>query len=181
MREKPGYSAVHPAKPPLTKIPKSMQNNLHIAQNRYTNIQKTLNKTYLNRHGEKMSSYSISKEVDLSFETAISKISEELKKNGFGVLSRIDMHKKFKEKLNLNFKKYAILGACNPPNAYSAINIEDEIGLLLPCNIVVFEKGNGSVVSIIRPTVAMQIAENSNLTTIAQQIEEKLKTTLSNI
>ena len=102
-------------------------------------------------------------------------VIEELKKEGFGVLTEIDIQAKLKEKLGIDFKKYVILGACNPPSAHQAILAEEDIGLMLPCNVIVYEKGNKTVLSIIRPKVAMQMIANPALQSIAENVEVKLK------
>ena len=122
-----------------------------------------------------MISYGFTKELNASCERVVEQITEALKKEGFGILTEIDVQKKMKEKLDVDMKKYMILGACNPPNAYQAILAEENIGLLLPCNVIVFEKGDKTVLSVIRPMVAMQMIENAELQKIAPAVEEKLK------
>jgi len=119
--------------------------------------------------------YGFTKELDLSYETVKEIVVEELKKEGFGILTQIDVQAKLKEKLGIDFKKYVIFGACNPPNAHKAILAEENIGLMLPCNVIVYEKGNKTVLSIIRPTVAMQMIANSALKSIAESVEVQLK------
>jgi uncharacterized protein (DUF302 family) len=99
---------------------------------------------------------------------------EELKKEGFGILTKIDVRDKFREKLGIEFKKYMILGACNPSSAHKAILVEENIGLMLPCNVIVYEKGNKTIISIIKPTVAMGMIDNKELREIAVKIEKKL-------
>lgn len=120
-------------------------------------------------------SYYFSKVVSLSFDDAIAKVTGELQKEGFGILTKIDVREKFKEKLGIDFKKYVILGACNPSSAHQAILAEENIGLMLPCNVVVYEKGDKTVVSIIRPGVAMEMVDNEELRQIAVSVETKLK------
>ncbi len=122
-----------------------------------------------------MINYGFSKEIDASFEEALDRVSNELKKEGFGILSQIDVAGKFKEKLGIDFKKYTILGACNPPSAHKAILVEENIGLMLPCNVIIYERQNKIVVSIIKPTVAMTMIGNVELEQIASTIEKKLK------
>jgi uncharacterized protein (DUF302 family) len=122
-----------------------------------------------------MISYGFRKEIDLPFEKAEQAVTEELKKNGFGILSRIDVREKFKEKLGIEFKKYVILGACNPPYAHKAILAEEDIGLMLPCNVVIYEKEGKTILSVIRPSTAMGMLENESLKRIAQEVESKLK------
>ena len=119
--------------------------------------------------------YGFTKELNLSLERAIEATTTQLKQEGFGVLTRIDIHEKIKEKLGLDFKKYVILGACNPPYAHKALLQEENIGLLLPCNVILYEKEDKTVLSIIKPTVAMNMIENDTLEGIAREIESKLQ------
>ena len=123
----------------------------------------------------KMINYGFTKEIDKSFEEAVDLVSEELQKEGFGILTKIDVKDKFKEKLGIDFKKYVILGACNPPSAHKAIVAEENIGLMLPCNVILYEKGDKTVISIIRPTVAMKMINNKKLKEVAEYIETKLE------
>jgi len=125
--------------------------------------------------------YGFSKSVDLSFEQAVDKVTEELKKEGFGVLTSIDVKETLKKKINVDFKKYTILGACNPPLAYKALQTEEEIGLLLPCNVIVYEKENKSVVSVFDPTLMTKVVENESLSPIADEVKEKLQRVFENI
>ncbi|SHH17838.1 DUF302 domain-containing protein [Thermosipho atlanticus] len=118
--------------------------------------------------------YAILKETNYNFEKAILRLNEELKKEGFGILMRIDIDEKIKAKLGVDLKKYTILGACNPEKAYEAILAEENIGLLLPCNIIVYEKDEKTIVAAIRPTMAMKVTQNDNVAKIAKEIEEKL-------
>ena len=122
-----------------------------------------------------MINYGFTKELSVPFEKAVGVVTEALKKEGFGILTRIDVKEKFKEKIGIDFKKYVILGACNPNNAHKAILAEENIGLMLPCNVIVYEKGDSTVVSIIRPTVAMGMIDNEKLRQIAEEVETKLK------
>jgi uncharacterized protein (DUF302 family) len=122
-----------------------------------------------------MINYGFTKELDIPYEKVIELAREALKKEGFGVLTEIDVKEKMKEKLGLDMKKYIILGACNPPNAYKAILAEENIGLMLPCNVIVYETGSKTVLSVIRPTVAMQMIENVELQKLAQAVEGQLK------
>ena len=122
-----------------------------------------------------MIDYGFTKEIDKSFEEAVDFVSKELQKEGFGILTKIDVKNKFKEKLDIDFKKYVILGACNPTSAHKAIVAEENIGLMLPCNVIVYEKEDKTVVSIIKPTVAMKIINNKKLKEVAKHIETKLK------
>ena len=128
-----------------------------------------------------MINYGFTKELNLPFEEVIEIITEELAKEGFGVLTKIDVKEKFKEKIGIDFKKYVILGACNPPSAHRAILAEENIGLMLPCNVVIYERGNNTVISIIKPTVAMEMINNENLRQIAAMVETKLKKVFDSI
>ena len=128
-----------------------------------------------------MINYGFTKEIDASFEETLDKVSNELRKEGFGILTQIDLAEKLKEKLGIEFKKYIILGACNPPSAHKAILIEEDIGLMLPCNVVIYERQNKTVVSIIKPKVAMKMIDNVELEEIASTIEKKLKKVFDSI
>jgi uncharacterized protein (DUF302 family) len=128
-----------------------------------------------------MLKYGFTKSIDKTFEVVVEKIKQELQKEGFGVLTSIDLREKFKEKLGIDFHKYVILGACNPPFAHKAVTIEKDIGLMLPCNVVVYEKDGKTVVSIIKPTVAMSAIENEKLLDVAQSVEQKLKKVFESI
>jgi uncharacterized protein (DUF302 family) len=122
-----------------------------------------------------MINYGFTKELDIPYEKVIEQVREALKKEGFGVLTEIDIKEKMKEKLNLDMRKYIILGACNPPSAYKAILAEENIGLMLPCNVIVYEKDSKTVLSVIRPSVAMQMIDNMKLQKLAEVVEEQLK------
>ena len=121
-----------------------------------------------------MSAYGFIKELDIPYEEAVERVTEELKKEGFGILTSIDLRQKFREMLNIDFGKYTILGACNPPFAYKSLQAEENIGLMLPCNAIVYEKGGKTVVGIIRPSAAMGMIDNPALKDIAEQVESKL-------
>lgn len=125
--------------------------------------------------------YGYVKKVDMTFDDALTKVKDELKKEGFGILTTIDVQQKFKEKLNIDFPKYMILGACNPPLAHKAISAEWDIGLLLPCNVTVYEKDGSVYVGIMKPTQAMVAVQNDDLRSIAQEVETKLKRVYDNI
>lgn len=127
-------------------------------------------------------SYSFSKKVNLSYEQAIEKTREELKKEGFGVLTEIDVRDVLKKKLDVEFKKYKILGACNPPFAYQALQSEEQIGLMLPCNLIVYEDDRGlTTVAAIDPIASMQAIHNPDLIKIAGQVQQKLKKVIEQI
>jgi uncharacterized protein (DUF302 family) len=119
--------------------------------------------------------YGFTKEMDIPYGTVIEQVREALKNEGFGILTEIDVNEKMKEKLGLDMNKYIILGACNPANAYKAILAEENIGLMLPCNVIVYEKAGKTVLSVIRPTVAMQMVDNVELQKVAEAVEAQLK------
>ena len=105
-----------------------------------------------------------------------------LEKQGFGVLTRIDLQEKFRQKIGVDFKKYLILGTCNPPNAYAALQAEEDIGLMLPCNVVLYEPEAGTTtVAVIKPSVAMSMIENSDLAVLAQKVEDSLHSVFEEI
>ncbi len=120
--------------------------------------------------------YYFSKTLNLSFDEAVSKATEELKKEGFGILTDIDVQATLKKKLNVDFRKYRILGSCNPPFAYQALLKEDKIGTMLPCNVIVQEISGGKVeVAAIDPVASMQAVKNPELQGIAEQVQAKLR------
>lgn len=125
--------------------------------------------------------YGFSKTVDLPYEQTIEKVTVELKKEGFGVLTFIDVKETLKQKINVDFKKYAILGACNPPIAHKALMAEEELGLLLPCNVIVYEKDGKTKVSIFDPMVMTWIMENDQMKPITSEVQEKLQRVLKAI
>ncbi|MBR9690681.1 DUF302 domain-containing protein [Candidatus Woesearchaeota archaeon] len=125
--------------------------------------------------------YGYKKEIDMPYEEAMEKIKEELKKEGFGVLTEIDVKATLKKKLGVDFDKYIILGVCNPPYAYKSLQAEQDIGLLLPCNVIVYEKDKKTYVSAIKPTIAMQMIDNEKLKDIALEIEGRLKKAVDNV
>jgi uncharacterized protein (DUF302 family) len=122
-----------------------------------------------------MINYGFTKEMDIPYEKAIEQAREALKKEGLGILTEIDVREKMKEKLGVDMTKYIILGACNPQNAYKAILAEENIGLMLPCNVIVYEKGSKTVLSVIRPTAAMQMVDNVELQKVSEEVEAQLK------
>lgn len=123
-------------------------------------------------------SYGFSKTVNLSYDEAVSKVTEELNKEGFGVLTSIDVKETLKKKLNADFQKYVILGACNPPFAHQALLLEPEIGLLLPCNVIVYEKEGNTVVSAFDPMTMTTLVDNKGIQPVAQEIHQRLKRVL---
>ena len=128
-----------------------------------------------------MLKYGFTKIVGEPFDHVVERTKQELQKEGFGVLTSIDLREKFKEKLGIDFRKYVILGACNPPFAHQAITIEENIGLMLPCNVIVYEKDGKTAVSIIKPTVAMSMIQDEQLLEVAQKVEQKLKKVFESI
>lgn len=119
--------------------------------------------------------YGFSKTVDMPFDTAVEKVTAELQKEGFGVLTTIDVKETLKKKLNVDFKNYKILGACNPPFAHKALQEEEEIGLLLPCNVIVYEKSGKSVVAAFDPMSMSRIMENTAIEPIAAEVKQRLE------
>jgi len=119
--------------------------------------------------------YGFSKTVRMSYEKAVDKVTKELQKEGFGVLTSIDVRDTLKKKIDVDFKKYVILGACNPNLAHKALQTEEELGLLLPCNIIVYEKGNKTGVSVFDPTIMSSIVDNESLKSVAGEVKEKLE------
>lgn len=122
--------------------------------------------------------YGFSKITDYGFEQAIDKVTEELKKEGFGVLTTIDVKDTLKKKIDVDFKKYTILGACNPKLAHSALQVEEELGLLLPCNIIVYEKSGKTVVSVFDPIIMTVVIENPEMKPVAEEVKKKLQRVL---
>lgn len=120
--------------------------------------------------------YGFGKSVNYSFDEAIEKVTEELKKEGFGILTEIDVKETLKKKLDVDFKPYKILGACNPPFAHKALQSEEQIGLMLPCNVIVYVNDAGkTIVAAIDPIASMQAVQNDTLGELAETIQSKLK------
>ena len=127
-------------------------------------------------------SYYHSKKVTMNFEDAITKVTEELQKEGFGILTDIDVKATLKKKLDVNFRNYRILGACNPPFAYRALLAEPKIGTMLPCNVIVQELDDGIVeVAAIDPLTSMQAIHNIELLAIAEEIQLKLRKVIGHL
>jgi uncharacterized protein (DUF302 family) len=127
-------------------------------------------------------SYYFSKTLRIPFDQAVKKVTEELKKEGFGILTDIDVKETLKKKLNLAFQKYKILGACNPPFAYKALQAENKIGLMLPCNVVVQEISDHEIeVAAIDPIASMLAVENPKLKEVAEEVRIKLKIVIDNL
>jgi uncharacterized protein (DUF302 family) len=126
--------------------------------------------------------YYFNKIVEMTFEETIDKVTEGLKKEGFGVLTEIDVQAALKKKIDVDFRKYRILGACNPSYAYKALLAEDKIGTMLPCNVIVQEREDGKIeVAAIDPIASMQAVENESLGGIAVEVHAKLKKVIKNM
>ncbi|PKL81140.1 MAG: hypothetical protein CVV25_01495 [Ignavibacteriae bacterium HGW-Ignavibacteriae-4] len=126
--------------------------------------------------------YSYSTKLKGEFEDIIERVTAELKTEGFGVLTQIDVTKTLKEKIDVDFKKYRILGACNPHFAHKALSLEEKVGVMLPCNVIVVEAGEGEFeVTAVSPMASMQAIKNENLVAIAQEVEDKLKTVINRL
>ncbi|HEB35360.1 hypothetical protein LCGC14_1110300 [marine sediment metagenome] len=127
-------------------------------------------------------SYYFSKIINESFDKTIMKVVLSLKNEGFGVLTEIDVKETLKKKLDVDFQKYMILGACNPSFAYKALKVEDKIGIMLPCNVIVQEISEGEVeIAAVDPVVSMKAVENPALLEIANQVQEKLKKVIESL
>jgi uncharacterized protein (DUF302 family) len=126
--------------------------------------------------------YYFSKTISISFDEAIIRVTDVLKSEGFGIISEIRMHEKLKEKLGVDFKKYTILGACNPAYAYKALQVEDKIGTMLPCNIVVQELSENHIeVAAVNPIASMMAIQNPELIGIAKEVTDKLQVVISRL
>ena len=122
-----------------------------------------------------MTSYHFSKRLDVPFDTAVTHVIEGLKREGFGILTEIDVKSTLKNKLGEDFRPYRIFGACNPPLAFRALQLEDKIGTMLPCNVIVQEHHDGVEVSAVDPVASMQAIENTGLADVAKEVQAKLK------
>lgn len=127
-------------------------------------------------------SYYTNKTLEGNFDQVVEKVTGALKEEGFGVLSDIDVQQTLKKKLDVNFRKYRILGACNPPNAHKALTAEPYIGLMLPCNVVVQETEDGKIdVAAVDPVASMASVDNPQLKDVATNIKEKLERVIQNL
>jgi uncharacterized protein (DUF302 family) len=126
-------------------------------------------------------SYGISKTISLPYGQAVQKVTDELKKEGFGVLTTIDVQETLKKKLGVDFKKYVILGACNPPFAHKALQAEDDIGLLLPCNVVVYERDTETVVSAFDPMTMSKVMDNPAIEPVALEVRKRLERVIASL
>lgn len=126
--------------------------------------------------------FDLSKTINGNFIEAIEQVTASLKTEGFGVITETDLKDKFKEKLDIDFRNYKILGACNPRLAYEAIQVEDKLGVMLPCNILVQEHTDGRIeVSAINPLASIGALENEKIKMLAQEVSEKLKRVIDNL
>jgi uncharacterized protein (DUF302 family) len=125
---------------------------------------------------EKVKEYAFTTVLNTSYENAISKVTDALKEEGFGVLTEIDVKATLKKKLNVDFRKYVILGACNPPYAHRTLQADLDVGLLLPCNVIVYETDDKKAyVSVLNPVSALEVIKSEELRKIAKEVSEKLK------
>ncbi len=126
--------------------------------------------------------YYFSKTINAAFDETIPKVTDELKKEGFGIITEIDVKETLKKKLNVDFRNYMILGACNPSFAYQALLAEDKIGTMLPCNVIVQELAPGEVeVAAIDPLASMQAVDNPKLAEVGEQVRVKLKAAIDSL
>ncbi len=130
----------------------------------------------------KNTNYSFWKSTDLSYEDAIERVTELLQKDGFGILTEIDVKATMKKKLDIDIKPYKILGACNPPNAYKALQAEEQIGLMFPCNVIIYVNDkNKTIVAAVDPIASMTAVKNNSLGEVAKTIQSKLKNVINNL
>jgi len=126
--------------------------------------------------------YYISKTVNSGFDDTVARVTDELKKEGFGLVSEINIREKLKEKLGVDFHRYLILGACNPSYAHKALQVEDKIGTMLPCNVIVQEKNNGMVeVAVIDPIASMMAVKNEQLAGFGEEVKKKLQNVINSL
>lgn len=125
--------------------------------------------------------YGLSTNLDMPFDDALERVKEALQSEGFGVLTEIDVQDTLKQKLQIDFRKYQIIGACNPPLAHRALQAELEVGLLLPCNVIVYEGDGGTTVTAFDPSAVMGLAKNPALEDVAREAKERLKRALESL
>ncbi len=126
--------------------------------------------------------YGIRTTVEMPFDEAVQRTREALQKQGFGILSEIDIQQKLKEKVGADMPRYLILGACNPPLAHKALQAEPELGLLLPCNVIVYEKeGGGTVVAAVDPDAMLSVVDNAAVAEIAREAKTRLRTVIDEV
>jgi len=131
---------------------------------------------------EKLREYAFSAVLDASYEEAVSKVTDGLKKEGFGILTEIDVKATVKKKLDKDFRKYMILGTCNPPYAHRSLQADLDVGLLLPCNVIVYETDDKKAhIAAINPVSAMEVIKNEELRKIAEEVSKKLKRVIDDV
>jgi len=131
---------------------------------------------------EKLKEYAFSTVLETSFEDAVDRIKDALKEEGFGVLTEIDVKTTFKKKLNKDFRKYVILGACNPPFAFRTLETDLDVGLLLPCNVIVYETDEKKAyIAAINPVSALKVIKKENLKQIAKEVSGKLEKVIEKV
>jgi len=131
---------------------------------------------------ENVKKYAFSTVLDTSYEEAVSKVTSALKDEGFGVLTEIDVKATLKKKLDVDFRKYVILGACNPPYAYRTLHADLDVGLLLPCNVIVYETDDGKAyISAVNPVSALEVIKSEELRKLADEVSAKLKKVIERI
>lgn len=135
----------------------------------------------MNRQSKPQLTYGYSRVLDIPYHQAVDRAREALKAEGFGILCEIDIREKLKEKLGVEFRNYIILGACNPPLAYQTLQEEIDIGLLLPCNVVVYEEAGGSVIAAIDAAKMLSVVGNSTLEVTAKEVNEKLQRAIERV
>lgn len=131
---------------------------------------------------EQVKNYAFSTVLDMTYEDAVSRVTDALREEGFGVLTEIDVKATLKKKLDKEFRKYVILGACNPPYAYRSLEADLDVGLLLPCNVIVYETDDKTAyVAAINPVFALEIIQSQELKNIAEEVSEKLKRVIEQV
>jgi len=131
---------------------------------------------------KEMNQYAFTAVLNIPYEDAVSKVTEALKEEGFGVLTEINVKETLKKKLGIDFRKYVILGACNPPYAHRTLQVDLDVGLLLPCNVIVYETNDKKAyVSAINPVSALEVIKNEELRKIAKEVSEKLKRVMDKV
>jgi len=126
--------------------------------------------------------YHFSKRLRLPIDSAVGRVTEALKQQGFGILTEIDVEQTLKKKLGVDFRPYRILGACNPPLAYQALQVEDKIGTMLPCNVIVQDVGDGMVeISAVDPVASMAAVDNPKLAVVAETVQAKLRDVIDSL
>lgn len=131
--------------------------------------------------GEQEMSYYFAKQTRYGFEQAIARVTEALKQEGFGILTEIDVQETLKKKLNVDFRRYKILGACNPLFAHQALQADEYIGTMLPCNVIVQEKDGGVEVAAVDPVASMSAVRNERLSRTADEVRRKLEQAIQNV